>query len=39
MVLVNTSDDKLIIGYDLANICSQISYSYINDEGKVETVS
>ena len=38
-MLMNTRDDKLIIGYDLANICSQISYSYINEEGKVETVA
>ena len=36
MLLKN--DKKIVIGYDLANTCSQISYCYRKDEGDVETV-
>ncbi|MBQ7775842.1 MAG: hypothetical protein IJ379_07965 [Lachnospiraceae bacterium] len=38
-MLINTSNEKIIIGYDLANACSQISYSYINEAGSVATVA
>lgn len=33
------NNDRMIIGYDLANACSQISYCYIKDDSNVETVS
>ena len=36
MLLKN--DKKIVIGYDLANTCSQISYCYRKDESDVETV-
>ena len=36
MLLKN--DKKIVIGYDLANTCSQISYCYKNEEKDVETV-
>lgn len=33
------SNDKIIIGYDLGNTYSQISYCYVGSENKVETLS
>ena len=33
------SDKKIIIGYDLANTCSQISYCYKKEAGDIETVA
>lgn len=34
------NSDRLVVGYDLANTCSQISYCYIKKEGsEVETLS
>jgi len=33
------SEKKIIIGYDLANTCSQISYCYKKEESNVETVA
>ncbi len=38
-MFLNTNADKIIIGYDLANACSQISYCYIKGKGEVETLS
>ncbi len=38
-MLINSSNDKIIVGYDLANICSQISYSRINEKANVSTVA
>lgn len=38
-MFLNTNTDKIIIGYDLANIYSQISYCHIKGNGKVETLS
>lgn len=33
------SNDKIIIGYDLAGTCSQISYCYIRENSEVATLS
>lgn len=38
-MFLNTNNDKIIIGYDLANTCSQISYCYIRGGNEVETLS
>ncbi len=38
-MLLSTNADKIIIGYDLANACSQISYCYIKGKNEVETLS
>lgn len=35
----SSNNDKVIIGYDLANTCSQISYCYIKGQNEVETFS
>ncbi len=32
------SDKKIIVGYDLANTCSQISYCYKKEESDIETI-
>lgn len=31
--------EKIIVGYDLANTCCQISYCYVKDNAEVETIS
>lgn len=38
-MFLGTNTDKIIIGYDLANVHSQISYCYIKGNGEVETLS
>lgn len=38
-MFLSTNNDKVIIGYDLANTCSQISYCYIKGDNEVETFS
>ena len=38
-MFLSTNNDKVIIGYDLANACSQISYCYIKGDNEVETFS
>lgn len=38
-MLMNSGNDKIMIGYDLANACSQISYSYISESANVSTVA
>ena len=38
-MFLSTNSDKVIIGYDLANACSQISYCYIKGKNEVETFS
>ena len=38
-MLINTSSEKIIVGYDLANTCSQISYCSMDEVGKVETLA
>lgn len=38
-MLLNTSNEKIIIGYDLAGDCSQISYCYIKGGNEVSTLS
>ncbi len=38
-MFLSTNSDKVIIGYDLANTYSQISYCYIKGKSEVETFS
>lgn len=38
-MLLNMGNDKIIIGYDLAGPCSQISYCYIKESSEVSTLS
>ncbi len=38
-MLLNTGNDKIIIGYDLAGTYSQISYCYIKESSEVSTLS
>lgn len=38
-MLIHSGNDKIIIGYDLADSCSQISYGYVNAAANVATVS
>lgn len=38
-MFLGTNNDKVIIGYDLANACSQISYCYIKESSDIETLS
>ena len=37
--MLGTAGDKIIIGYDLGNEFSQISYSYLSQDSEVETLS
>lgn len=38
-MLISAGNDKIVIGYDLANTSSQISYCYLNGKNEVETLS
>lgn len=38
-MLINSGNDKIVIGYDLANTSSQISYCYLNGKNEVETLT
>ncbi|MBQ9142028.1 MAG: hypothetical protein IJX63_09600 [Lachnospiraceae bacterium] len=38
-MLISAGNDKIIIGYDLANTSSQISYCYLNGKNEVETLA
>lgn len=38
-MLLNINNDKIILGYDLAATCSQISYCYIRESSEVSTLS
>lgn len=38
-MLLNSASENIIIGYDLTNTCSQISYSYLKSGSQVETLS
>lgn len=38
-MLINSGNDKIIIGYDLADTCSQISYCYLKEDSEVETLA
>lgn len=38
-MLLGMGNDKIIIGYDLADTCSQISYCYIKEGSEVATLS
>lgn len=38
-MLLNMNNDKIILGYDLAGTCSQISYCYIRESSEVSTLS
>lgn len=38
-MLLSNNNDKIIIGYDLAGTCSQISYCYIRESSEVATLS
>lgn len=38
-MLISSGNDKIIIGYDLANTSSQISYCYLNGRNEVETLT
>lgn len=37
--MLGAASDKIIIGYDLGNVFSQISYSYLSQDSEVETLS
>ena len=37
--MLGGAGDKIIIGYDLGNAFSQISYSYLSQDCEVETLS
>ncbi len=37
--MLGAAGDKIIIGYDLGNVFSQISYSYLSQDSEVETLS
>lgn len=37
--MLGAAGDKIIIGYDLGNAISQISYSYLSQDSEVETLS
>lgn len=37
--MLGTAGEKIIIGYDLGNAFSQISYSYLSQDSEVETLS
>jgi len=38
-VLLNSANENIIIGYDLTNTCSQISYRYLKNGSQVETLT
>lgn len=38
-MLLSANNDKIIIGYDLTNTCSQISYCSIKEDSEVSTLS
>ena len=38
-MLLNSGNENIIIGYDLTNTCSQISYCYLKDGCEVETLA
>lgn len=38
-MLLSSSNENIIIGYDLTNTCSQISYRYLKDGCEVETLA
>ena len=38
-MLLNSTSENIIIGYDLADTSSQISYCYIKEDASVETVA
>lgn len=38
-MLISAGNDKIVIGYDLANTSSQISYCYLNGKNEVETLA
>lgn len=38
-MLLNSGNENIIIGYDLTNTCSQISYRYLKDGCDVETLT
>ncbi len=38
-MLINSGNENVIIGYDLTNTCSQISYCYLKEGSSVETIA
>ena len=38
-MLLNSASENIIIGYDLTNTCSQISYQYLKSDSQVETLT
>lgn len=37
--MLRTGNEKMVVGYDLGDLYSQISYCFLNEEKKVETLS